>query len=83
MNVMTQRLSMWAVVVTAILLIPLLARAPWTMFDFVFAGGVLFGAATIYEVATKNRSEKTYRMTVAAVVLIGVLAIWAWAVAGP
>lgn len=79
----TKRLSVWALVVAAILMIPLLAKAPWTVGDFVFAGVVLFGAAALYELVTKNLSSKNHRIAVGLGVLAVVVLIWAWAVAGP
>lgn len=78
-----KRLSTWAAIVAAILAIPLLARAPWTGSDFVFAGVVLFGSATVYEFATRNTRSTTRRLAVGAAVLAIVVLIWAWAVAGP
>ena len=78
-----KRLGVWAGIVAAILMIPLLTNAPWTTGDFVFAGVVLFGAASAYEFATRNVADKHRRMAVAAAVLFVVMLIWAWAVGGP
>ncbi len=79
----TKRLGMWAALVASILMLPLLANAPWTISDFIFAGVVLFGSASVYEFTTKNMNNKTHRMVVGIGVLTVVLLIWAWAVAGP
>ena len=77
----TKRLRVWAIVVAGILMIPLLAKAPWTGGDFIFAGSVLFGLATIYEFATKNMSNKRNRIFAAIGVLAVLVLIQAWAVA--
>lgn len=76
-----KRLGVWAVIVAAILMIPFLAGFPWTQGDYVFAGIVLFGAATVYEMATKSRSDKMHRIAVGAAVAMAVFLIWGWAVA--
>lgn len=78
-----KRLSVWAVVVVAILMIPFVANAPWTGSDFVFAGVVLFVLATIYELATRNMTNPKHRAIVAAIVLFMLVLVQAWAAAGP
>lgn len=78
-----KRLTIWAVVVAGILLIPFVTRAPWSAADYIFAGVVLFGAATIFEFVTKNIKEKMYKIAVGIAVLFVLMLIWAWAVAGP
>jgi len=77
----SKRLGVWALIVTALLLIPFLGRFPWTMSDFVFAGVVLFGCAASYELITGNMKNKRQRIAVAVAVLTILLLIWAWAVA--
>ena len=76
-----KRLSVWALVVVVILTIPLLARAPWTLGDFVFVGVVLFGLATGYELITKNMRNDMHRAAVGFAAVVVLLLIWAWAVA--
>lgn len=78
---MKKRLSIWALVVAAILAIPLVFRAPWTIGDFIFAGVVLFGAASIYEFVTRNIYNATHRILVGLAVAAVVFLIWGWAVA--
>lgn len=77
----TKRLGIWAVVVAGILMIPLILKAPWTGSDFVFAGVVLFGSASVYEFTTYNMKNKTHRLFVGIAVALVILLIWAWAVA--
>ena len=68
-NPFTKRLTVWALIVTAILLIPYLGKFPWTASDFIFSGVVLFGSAAVYEFTTKNMGSKTHRIAVAVVSL--------------
>lgn len=75
------RLSLWALVVTAILLIPHFADFPWTASDFIFAGIMLFGSAVAYETATKNMTNPAHRYAMAAAVLAVLMFVWALAVA--
>lgn len=80
-NNSVKRLTIWAIVVSAILMIPLLAKAPWTMLDFIFAGIVLYGCGAIYELTTRNRRNNMHRMAIGFAVTVILLLIWAWAVA--
>lgn len=77
------RLTIWAVVVAAILSIPFLANAPWTSSDFIFAGIVLFGCATTYELVTRNMKDAMQRVIVGVAVLFFIVLVLAWAAAGP
>jgi hypothetical protein len=72
---------MWAVVVAAVLMIPLLAKAPWTGSDFVFAGVVLFGLAIAYELITKNMTNPKHRIAVGVGAFFVIVLIQAWAAA--
>ena len=76
-----KRLTIWALVVAGILTIPYVAKFPWTEGDFIFAGVVLFGSATTYELVTKNMTDKRNRMVVGILAAGFVVAVWAWAVA--
>jgi hypothetical protein len=78
----TKRLSIWACVVAAILMIPYVAKFPWTGSDFVFAGVVLFGCASVYELTTRNMKDRNDRIMVAIAVLTVLIFIWGLAVTG-
>ena len=82
-NNLTKRLSIWAGIVAAILMIPLIGQFPWSKGDFIFAGVVLFGSAVGYEVAANRLTNKMYRMTAAVVAIGVVMFIWFLAVSGP
>ncbi len=79
-NNVSKRLSIWAVVVAGMLMIPFITGMPWTSFDYTFAGIIIFGLATIYELATRNMKKVNQKVIVAAIVLGVLVLIWAWAV---
>jgi uncharacterized membrane protein YfhO len=78
-----KRLTIWAVVVIAILMIPFLTNAPWTGSDYVFAGIVLFILATAYELITKNLKNKLHHVFVGGAILLIIVLIIGWAATGP
>lgn len=79
---MTKRLSIWAAIVAAILMIPFVTKAPWTGSDYVFAGTVLFGAASIYEFTTRKMTNPNHRIIVGITVITVLIFIWGLAVSG-
>lgn len=81
MEKIIKKLSIWAIIVVGVLMIPLLTSAPWTMRDFVLAGVVLFGSATLYELLASKINNRYFRIVVGFAVGLLVIAIWAWAVA--
>src|SRR3990170_3279949 len=82
----TRRLSMWAVIIALILLIPLVLTLlgsgvdgegwHWTLFDFVFMGTLLFGSALTYELVARKMSNVAYRVAVGVAVVTAVLLVW-------
>jgi hypothetical protein len=64
-------------------MIPLLAKAPWTALDFVFGAVVLSASAVVYELATRNMSNKKHRIAVGVAVLGAIALVIIWAAAGP
>lgn len=77
-----KRLSVWAVLVAAMLMIPLLTRAPWTGSDYVFGAVLLFGAASVYEMATRKIDDPSRRLKVGAVVFVVLAFVWVGAATG-
>lgn len=82
-----RRIAVWAAVVALILLIPLLAMQVndewnWGLFDFVFAGTVLFGAALTYELIAKKGGTAAYRAAVGLAVMTALILIWMNAAVG-
>jgi hypothetical protein len=78
-----KRLGVWALVIAAVLMIPLATNAPWTGSDFVFGAVVLFILATVYELVTRNMSDYKHRAAVGAAVLLVIALIIGWAATGP
>lgn len=77
----TKRLSVWALVVALLLMVPLVAMqfskdVVWTPFDFVFAGVLLFGAGLTYELIARRTSKVAYRTAVGVVVASALILVW-------
>jgi hypothetical protein len=82
-----RRLAAWAAVVALILLIPLIAMQVsdewnWDLFDFTFAGTVLFGAALTYELIARKGSTVAYRAAVGLAVATALVLVWINAAVG-
>ncbi len=82
MRNITKRLSVWAVLVAAVLTIPLFFQWPWTPGDFVFGAVVLFGFATVYELVTRNMKDSKHRMIAGAIVFAILAFVWVGAATG-
>jgi hypothetical protein len=81
------RLAAWAAAVAFILLIPLVAMQfsdewDWNLFDFVFAGTVLFGAALLYEFVASKGGTIAYRAACGVAIVTAVLLVWVNAAVG-
>ena len=59
-----------------VLLIPLVARFPWSLGDFVFAGAILGGAGVAIELGARVSTSPAYRGGVAVAVLTAVALVW-------
>lgn len=72
----------WIAFATAlILLIPLAAMQfsdgwNWDLFDFIFAGVLLFGTGLAYELATRKGDTATYRTAVGVALATTFLLVW-------
>ena len=81
------RIAAWAAVVALILLIPLVAMQfsdewNWDLFDFIFAGTLLFGAGLTYELVAKKVGTTAYRAAVGVAMATAVVLVWVNAAAG-
>ena len=81
------RMAAWAAVVALILLIPLVAMQfsdewNWDLFDFVFAGTLLFGAGLTYELVAKKGGTTAYRAAVGVAVAMALALVWVNAAVG-
>lgn len=55
--------------IVGILLIPLLGRWPWTLFDFIVAGAILLGAGLGIELAMRKIANANHRAIIIVVIL--------------
>jgi hypothetical protein len=92
-----KRLGVWAIIVALLLLIPLCLlifqvklydpgsgweTLNWTFFDFIGAGVLLFSAATVFELATLKVTNRTRRIIIGIIVLVGLAFVWAMLATG-
>ncbi|MDO7853592.1 hypothetical protein [Hymenobacter convexus] len=71
-----------AVATALLLLVPLVAmrfspEVNWTGFDFLVAGGLLFGAGVTFVLIAQKANTPAYRLAVAVAVVAGLLLVWA------
>jgi hypothetical protein len=59
-----------------ILLIPLLAAPAWTLFDFVFAGALIFGTGLTYVLAARKAGNIAYRSAVGIALAAAFILVW-------
>ena len=59
-----------------ILLIPLLAAPDWTLFDFVFAGALIFGTGLTYVLVARKAGNIAYRAAVGVALAAALLLVW-------
>lgn len=69
------RLVGWGAV-ALILLLPLVMGAPWTLFDYIVAGGLLGGAGLILELVVRASGSLAYRAGAGLAVAAAFLLIW-------
>lgn len=82
-----QPIAALAFTIVLILLIPLLAmqfsnEVHWTLSDFIFAGGLLFGTGFIYILVTRMTVNTAYRVAVGFALFTGLFLIWVNAAVG-
>ena len=59
-----------------ILLIPLLAAPAWTLFDFVFAGALIFGTGLTYVLVARKAGNIAYRAAVGVALAAAFILVW-------
>lgn len=77
-----KRLVSWLIVVVIFLTIPFFANWPWTGMDYLFGFVMLYGAACVYELATRNVIEKKKKIIVGISVFIILTVLWVGAATG-
>src|SRR5512139_3937877 len=70
-----------AMATVLILLVPLAAmqftdEVDWSLFDFIFAGGLLFGTGLAFVLIARRVNLPTYRAAVGVAVAAGLILIW-------
>lgn len=63
--------------VALLLLIPLVAKFPWTLGDFIIMGILLLGTGLMCELVMRNVKNMDYRIGIIAVILVALFLIWA------
>ena len=76
-----KRLTGILLAVATLLLIPFVAmqftnEVNWSVFDFVVAGGLLFGTGLLCELVLRKVQKVEYRIAICAVLLAALLLIW-------
>jgi len=70
-----------ALAVALILLAPFIAMqftddVAWSLFDFTFAGALLFGAGLAFELLTRKAQDLAYRAALGLAIMAAVLLVW-------
>ena len=63
-------------VVAVLLLIPVIAKFPWSPIDFVTAGVLLLGTGLACEAVLRNVKKFEYRLAICAAIVIALALIW-------
>lgn len=71
-----------AIIALAVLVIPFIGNLTvegwnWDTFDFVIMFILLYSAGLVYEYLASKTTNTTHRVTIATVVILGTLAVWA------
>jgi len=77
-----KRLNIILIIIALLLLIPLIAmqftdEVNWSVFDFVIAGILLFGAGLLCELALRKIKPFKYRIVILAGILLVLFIMWA------
>lgn len=78
-----KRMSIWALVIAVILMIPVMGNAPWTSGDFIFAGIVLFLCAFVFEFLTRSMKNTSSKIAVGIAIIFFIILVIGWAATGP
>lgn len=92
MHTLTKRLLAWGIGIALILLIPLALTIRdgnvegvgwnWSLFDFVFAGILMFGTTLAYELVSRRGGTLAYRAAVGIALAAAFLLVWINAAVG-
>jgi len=81
MQNITKRLTVWAVAIALILMIPLVAmqftnEVNWDLFDFVVMGALLFGVGLAYELVARRSENTVWRVAFSVGLVTAFLLFW-------
>ncbi|WP_460502147.1 hypothetical protein, partial [Hymenobacter agri] len=81
MTLHLKSVSRLALVTAALLLVPFVAmqftkEVNWTLADFVFAGGLVFGTGLVYQLIAGQANGPAYRFGIGLALAAGLLLIW-------
>ena len=76
-----QSIALLGIATGILLMIPLIAmqftdEIAWTLSDFIFAGGILFGTGVIYKLVTRKTGDTIYKIAIGFALLAGIFLIW-------
>jgi hypothetical protein len=66
----------FAIATALLLLVPLIARWPWSLSDFIVAGALLFGSGVVFELVANRIANTTYRIAVGLAVASALILVW-------
>jgi hypothetical protein len=72
-----KRLIGIVVAVALLLLIPLMAKFPWSPVDFITAGVLLLGTGLLCELVLRKVKKIEYRIAICGAILVALFLIWA------
>ena len=76
-----RRIAAW-IGAALLMLLPLVAGAPWSPGDYVFAALLLFGSLGLYEIAVRAATDTTYRTGAGMAIVGAFLLLWVNAAVG-
>ena len=81
MILQNKRLIIIMLTVASLLLIPLVSmlftnEVNWGIFDFIVAGGLLFGTGLLFELVIRKVKKIKYRVAICGVVLAALILTW-------
>jgi len=71
-----KRLAVMVLVVAVLLLIPVIAKFPWSPVDFVTAGFLLLGTGLACELVLRKVKKFEHRIAICAAILVALALIW-------
>lgn len=77
MTMQNKRLIGIVLAVAILLLIPLIARFPWSRLDFIIAGVLLLGTGLMCELVLRLVKKIEYRIAIIVVILVALFLVWA------